>query len=158
MVRRLVAILGLVFSAAGAAAEDDLAGFYQRYQASMQSEHPHEVHRVPRDGHMLHVREFAAARPQAEPPIMLMHGFPDSSHLYDRLAPLLATGHRVIAFDFLGWGNSDAPDGHVYDVASLQRDLNVVVDHFGLDDVILVVHDASGPPGIDWALDHQDRT
>ncbi len=87
-----------------------------------------------------------------------MHGFPDSSHLYDRLAPLLAVERQVIAFDFLGWGNSDTPADHVYDVASLRRDLDVVISHFDFDKVILVVHDASGPPGIDWVLDHPSRT
>ncbi len=157
MLRVLIAIV-LVLPVMSCAANQDLAEFYERYNASLQDRQPHTVHRVPRDGHMLHVREFRPARSVSGPPIVLMHGFPDSAHLYDRLAPLLAVERRVIAFDFLGWGNSDTPDEHVYDVASLRRDLDVVVDHFGLDQVILVVHDASGPPGIDWALDHQART
>ena len=52
----------------------------------------------------------------SDAPYILMHGFPDSLHLYDRLAPLLAKKRRVITFDFLGWGNSDKPEDHRYDV------------------------------------------
>jgi pimeloyl-ACP methyl ester carboxylesterase len=37
---------------------------------------------------------------------VLLHGFPDDLHLYDRLVPELA-GRRVVSFDFLGWGASE---------------------------------------------------
>jgi pimeloyl-ACP methyl ester carboxylesterase len=88
---------------------------------------------------------------------MLMHGFPDNLHLYDALIPhLTAAGRRVITFDFLGWGRSDKPDVHRYDHHSLTDDLDAVISHFGLNSVVLVAHDASGPPAIDWALDHPD--
>jgi pimeloyl-ACP methyl ester carboxylesterase len=40
---------------------------------------------VQRNGHRIYVRDH----PGAEPPIILMHGFPDNMHLYDRLAPQL---------------------------------------------------------------------
>ena len=40
-------------------------------------------------------------------PVVLMHGFPDSTHLYDRLVPHLAGRAPVVRFDFLGWGRSD---------------------------------------------------
>ncbi len=85
-----------------------------------------------------------------------MHGFPDDLHLYDELVPELA-GRRVIAFDFLGWGQSDKPAGRTYTADSQTRDVAAVLDYFQLDQVVLVVHDASGPPGIDWALDHPER-
>lgn len=39
--------------------------------------------------------------------IILMHGFPDNVHLYDRIIPYLSPARRVLAFDFLGWGASD---------------------------------------------------
>ncbi|TAK63925.1 MAG: alpha/beta hydrolase [Dehalococcoidia bacterium] len=87
---------------------------------------------------------------------MLMHGFPDDLHLYDELVPELA-GRRVIAFDFLGWGQSDKPPGRAYTADSQTRDVAAVLDYFQLDQAVLVVHDASGPPGIDWALDHPER-
>jgi pimeloyl-ACP methyl ester carboxylesterase len=108
-------------------------------------------HLVPRAGAALYAREY----PGDGPAIILMHGFPDNLHLYDALVPhLAAAGRRVITFDFLGWGRSDQPDGHRYDHHSLTDDLDAVIRHLRLQSVVLVAHDASGPPAIDWSLDH----
>ncbi len=108
-------------------------------------------HRIPRAGAALYAREY----PGAGPAVVLMHGFPDNLHLYDALVPhLLAAGRRVITFDFLGWGRSGQPDNHRYDHHSLTDDLDAVIRHLKLQDVVLVAHDASGPPAIDWSLDH----
>lgn len=56
-----------------------------------------------------HHRIYVHDHPGEEPAIVVMHGFPDNLHLYDRLIPYL-TPRRVVAFDFLGWGDSDKPD------------------------------------------------
>jgi pimeloyl-ACP methyl ester carboxylesterase len=85
-----------------------------------------------------------------------MHGFPDDLHLYDRLVPELA-GRRLVAFDFLGWGASDKPTGYPYTASNQTGDLDAVLEHLQLDRVVLVAHDASGPPAIDWALEHPHR-
>jgi pimeloyl-ACP methyl ester carboxylesterase len=94
-------------------------------------------------------------------PIVLMHGFPDSTHLYDRLVPHLAGRRPVVRFDFLGWGRSDKPAGYPYTAANQAGDLAAVVgaldDQLGGGQLVLVAHDASGPPAVDWALAHQDR-
>jgi len=94
-------------------------------------------------------------------PIVLMHGFPDNVHLYDRLLPHLAGRRPVIRFDFLGWGRSDKPAGYPYTATNQAGDLEAVLATAGgqlaTDRVVLVAHDASGPPAIDWALDHADR-
>ena len=108
---------------------------------------------VRRDQHRIYVRDH----PGAEPAIILMHGFPDNVHLYDRLVPYLSPPRRVVLFDFLGWGSSDKPSGYPYTAANQVGDLDAVVTQLGLGQVILVVHDASGPPGIDWALAHPER-
>jgi haloalkane dehalogenase len=107
---------------------------------------------VRRDGHRLYVRDY----PGEEPAIVLMHGFPDNLHLYDRLVPHLAP-RRVVVFDFLGWGESDKPAGYAYTATNQTGDLDAVIGHLGVDRVVLLAHDASGPPAIDWALDHPDR-
>ena len=44
----------------------------------------------------------------------LLRANPDNLHLYDRLLPHLSPPRRVVAFDFLGWGNSDKPTGYPY--------------------------------------------
>lgn len=60
-------------------------------------------------------------------------------------------------FDFLGWGNSDKPSGYPYTTDNQVGDLDAVITQLGLSQVVLVAHDASGPPAIDWALAHPDR-
>jgi haloalkane dehalogenase len=107
---------------------------------------------VQRNQHRINVREH----PGEEPPIILMHGFPDNLHLYDRLTPYLSPPRRVIAFDFLGWGASDKPLGYPYTASNQVGDLDAVITQLRLQQVILVAHDASGPPAIDWALDHSE--
>ena len=101
----------------------------------------------------INVREY----PGAEPAIVLMHGFPDNLPLYDRLVPYLSPPRRVVTFDFLGWGKSDKPRGYPYTAANQIGDLDAVITELKLEHVVLVVHDASGPPGIDWALAHAER-
>lgn len=108
---------------------------------------------VDRGGHRIYTREY----PGQEPAILLLHGFPDNLHLYDRLLPHLNPPRRVITFDFLGWGGSDKPTGYPYTAANQTGDLDAVISQLGLDQVTVVVHDASGPPGIDWALEHPER-
>jgi haloalkane dehalogenase len=86
-----------------------------------------------------------------------MHGFPDNLHLYDRLLPWLITSRRVVTFDFLGWGESEKPAGYPYTAANQVGDLDAVIEQLHLGQVVLVAHDASGPPAIDWALAHAER-
>lgn len=107
---------------------------------------------VPRGSHRLHAEVVAGTGT----PVVLMHGLPDNVHLYDRLLPHLA-GRTTVRFDFLGWGRSDKPAGYPYTATNQVGDLAAVVDHLDLDRVVLVAHDASGPPAIDWALEHPHR-
>jgi pimeloyl-ACP methyl ester carboxylesterase len=107
---------------------------------------------VPYGRHRLHAEVVAGTGT----PVILMHGLPDNVHLYDRLLPYLA-GRTTIRFDFLGWGRSDKPAGYPYTATNQVSEIDAVVDHLGLDRVVLVAHDASGPPAIDWALEHPDR-
>ncbi|MGH3143539.1 MAG: alpha/beta fold hydrolase, partial [Gaiellales bacterium] len=109
-------------------------------------------HLIPRGVHHLYARDYAGE----EPAIVLLHGFPDSLHLYDRLVPELAR-RRVVTFDFLGWGRSDKPVGYAYTASNQTGDLDAVIKHLQLASVVLVAHDASGPPAIDGALEHLDR-
>jgi len=110
-------------------------------------------HVVQRGPYHMYAREY----PGEEPAIVLMHGFPDTLHLYDRLLPWLITSRRVVTFDFLGWGESDKPAGYPYTAANQVGDLDAVIEQLHLQQVVLVAHDASGPPAIDWALGHPDR-
>src|SRR6266496_3039350 len=108
---------------------------------------------IGRDGHRIYARDY----PGQQPPILLLHGFPDNLHLYDRLVPHLSSRRRVVTFDFLGWGASDKPSGYPYTAKNQEGDLDAIIKQSNLDQVVLVAHDASGPPAIDWALGHPDR-
>jgi haloalkane dehalogenase len=110
-------------------------------------------HVVQRGPYHIYAREY----PGEEPAIVLMHGFPDNLHLYDRLVPWLITSRRVVTFDFLGWGESEKPAGYPYTAANQAGDLDAVITQLKLEQVVLLAHDASGPPAIDWALAHAER-
>jgi pimeloyl-ACP methyl ester carboxylesterase len=86
-----------------------------------------------------------------------MHGFPDNLHLYDRLIPHVWPPRRVVTFDFLGWGDSDKPLGYAYTSKNQLLDLDAVIKQRRLGQVVLVAHDASGPPAIDWALNNSGQ-
>jgi hypothetical protein len=109
--------------------------------AELRTAREHRDHLVPHGPFHLYARDY----PGREPAIVLLHGFPDDLHLYDRLVPELA-GRRVVSFDFLGWGASDKPGGYPYTAANQTGDLDAVIQHLGFGSVVLVAHDASGPP------------
>ena len=112
---------------------------------------------VPRGPYRLH----AEVTPGTGVPLVLLHGFPDSTHLYDRILPHLAGRRPVVRFDFLGWGRSDKPPGYPYTATNQVGDLAAVVaaagEHLDASQLALVAHDASGPPAIDWALANPGR-
>ncbi len=111
-------------------------------------------HRVPRGPGNVYARDYAGAAPA----FVLMHGFPDNLRIYDDLVPhLVAAGRRVVTFDFLGFGASDKPADATYDFDKQLGDLEAVVDALGLGKVVLVPHDSSGLPGINFALDHPEK-
>lgn len=92
------------------------------------------------------------------PPVLLVHGTPSYSLEWRAVIAALATAHRVIAPDHLGFGLSDkpGPTGKLR-VADHQRRLRALFDHLELDGVTLVVHDFGGPIGLPLALDRKER-
>jgi len=111
-------------------------------------------HRIPHAGGNVYVRDF----PGSGPAFVLLHGFPDNSHIYDDLIPhLTAAGRRTVAFDFLGFGASDKPEGAVYSFEQQLGDLEAVADALRLEKIIPVGHDAGGPAAVNFALRHPTR-
>jgi haloalkane dehalogenase len=100
----------------------------------------------------LHLREHRGDGP----PILALHGFPDDSRIYNRLAPILAP-RRVVAMDFAGFGHSDRV--HYHDLPDQRREdeVGAVLDALGLDRVTLIGHDASGAVAVNYALAQPDR-
>ncbi len=111
-------------------------------------------HYVPREQGRVYARDYKGAGPA----FVLMHGFPDNLHIWDDLIPyLVASGRRVVAFDFLGFGASDKPAGATYSFKQQLGDLETVVEVLGLGKIVPVAHDASGPAAINFAIEHPDR-
>lgn len=111
-------------------------------------------HRIPRARGNLYAREY----PGEGPTFVMMHGFPDNLHIYDFLIPhLTEAGRHVVAFDFLGFGASDKPVGEKYGFRQQVEDLLSVADALGLDRIVPVAHDSSGPAAINFALDYATR-
>lgn len=86
------------------------------------------------------------------PPVVLLHGFPDSAHLWRHQIPALqAAGFRVIAPDQRGFGGSDKPqDKNAYAIEQVLGDVVALLDQLGLDRVRLVSHDWGAAVG--WSL------
>jgi haloalkane dehalogenase len=120
--------------------------------ASAVQERLYTEHRILRGASTISARHYAGTGPA----VVLMHGFPDNLHIYDRLIPYLGD-RQVITFDFLGWGASDKPIDYPYTSKQQEGDLQAVLDALGVEQVVLVPHDASGPVAINWALDHPER-
>ena len=73
------------------------------------------------------------------------------------LPHLAGAGRRTIAFDFLGFGASDKPEGAVYTFEQQLGDLEAVAKALELEKIIPVGHDAGGPAAVNFALRHPTR-
>ncbi|MGW5188091.1 alpha/beta fold hydrolase [Kribbella sp. NPDC004138] len=95
----------------------------------------------------VHVNEYAGEGPA----VVMTHGFPDDSRIYNRLLPELA-GRHVVTFDFLGHGLSGRDA--IWPIQSGQREseLAAVIDALELNDAVLVGHDIGGPVAIRFTL------
>lgn len=81
---------------------------------------------------------------KAKPTIVLVHGYPDNSCVWDGVVPLLAANWRVVTYDVRGCGESDVPAKvSDYRMAQLNADLKTIIDHVSPDEAVHVV-------GHDW--------
>src|SRR5512133_576375 len=99
-----------------------------------------------------------AGDPEA-PALLLLHGFPSSSHMFRTLMPLLADEYHLIAPDLPGFGFSDAPPRDVFEYTF--EHLADVVARFtsvvGLERFTMYVFDYGAPIGFRLALRHPER-
>ena len=108
-------------------------------------------HHIPQREGRVYARDYAGDGPA----FVLMHGFPDNLHIWDDLIPyLVASGRRVVTFDFLGFGASDKPSGATYSFKQQLGDLEAVVEGLALGKIVPVAHDSSGMATLNYALTH----
>ncbi len=92
---------------------------------------------------------YREAGDRSRPTIILLHGFPSSSFMFRNLIPLLADRFHVIAPDYIGFGQSDAPSDTAFDYTFDNLTAHVVglVDQLALGSYILYMQDYGGPVG-----------
>jgi pimeloyl-ACP methyl ester carboxylesterase len=101
---------------------------------------------------------YREAGDPASPKLVLLHGFPASSHQYRNLIPALATRFHVIAPDYPGFGNSDMPDPAVfaYTFDKLSEIIGAFLKDRGFDHYGLFVQDYGGPVGFRMVMRHPE--
>lgn len=101
------------------------------------------------DGHRIFYRE---AGPRDGPTLVLLHGYPTSSHMFRGLIPLLADRYHVVAPDHLGFGLSDAPSVTEFDYTfdNLAEITSSLLATLGITEYAIYVQDYGAPIG--WRL------
>lgn len=101
-----------------------------------------------------------ARRGGAGPPLLLLHGSPQTHVMWHKIAPQLARHFTVIATDLRGYGDSAKPvtdRGHLaYSKRAMAEDQIAVMRHFGFDRFFLAGHDRGGRCAYRLALDHPE--
>jgi pimeloyl-ACP methyl ester carboxylesterase len=102
---------------------------------------------------------YREAGPADAPTLLLLHGYPSSSRMFDTLMPLLADRYHLIAPDYPGFGQSDAPpaDEFAYTFDHLGAVIVKFADTLGLKGYVLYIQDYGGPIGFRLAVAHPGR-
>jgi len=102
---------------------------------------------------------YREAGNKKNPTILLLHGFPSSSHMYRNLIPKLMDDYHVIAPDFPGFGNTDQPtmDAFDYTFDNLAHLVNQFIEKLNLEKFSIYVHDYGAPIGFRLATKHPER-
>lgn len=102
---------------------------------------------------------YREAGPKDAPTVLLLHGFPTSSHMFRNLIPALADRYHVIAPDYPGYGNSSMPKVTEFDYTfdNLARIVEEFTVKLGLERYSLYLMDYGAPIGFRLAAKHPDR-
>jgi pimeloyl-ACP methyl ester carboxylesterase len=128
------------------------------HQDSANPDHSQRVHyrSSPVDGLRIFYRE---AGPVGAPTVVLLHGFPSSSHMFRELIPLLADRYHVLAPDYPGYGYSDAPsvEDFEYTFDHLADVVDKFLDQKGVTHYSIYIQDYGSPVGFRLATRHPER-
>ncbi len=107
-------------------------------------------------GHKIFYRE---AGDPAKPSIVLLHGFPSSSHQYRNLIRDLGDSYHLIAPDYPGFGSSDFPPANEYDYSfdNIADTIDTFLEQRGISAYALMIQDYGAPVGLRIAVEHPER-
>jgi haloacetate dehalogenase len=95
------------------------------------------------------------------PPLLLLHGYPQTHAMWHKVGPMLARDFTVVAPDLRGYGESSKPetmpDHEPYSKRAMARDAVALMQHFGFDSFAVAGHDRGGRVAYRLALDHPNR-
>src|SRR5882762_6085584 len=119
-------------------------------------EHPTFYRTIQIDGLSIFYRE---AGPKDAPVILLLHGLPSSSRMFEPLLARLSDRFRMVAPDYPGFGHSDWPDPKkfAYNFDHYAEFMNHLTEALGLSHYTLYMQDYGGPVGLRMAVAHPDR-
>jgi pimeloyl-ACP methyl ester carboxylesterase len=102
---------------------------------------------------------YREAGPKGAPTILLLHGLPSSSRMFQPLLTRLADNHHLVAPDYPGFGHSDWPDPKqfAYTFDHIAQLMNGFTQTLGLSHYTLYMQDYGGPVGFRMALAHPER-
>jgi len=147
----MVAMLGALPAAS------PLAALAQAQKSAVRADSAVTRHRTTKvDGIDIFYREAGAAD---APAVLLLHGFPTSSHMFRNLIPALADRYHVIAPDYPGFGQSGTPDRKEfeYSFARFAELMDGLLNQLGVKRYALYVQDYGAPVGYRLALRHPER-
>jgi pimeloyl-ACP methyl ester carboxylesterase len=113
-------------------------------------------HTIDVDGVKIFYREAGSMQ---SPTLLLLHGFPTSSHMFRELIPLLADRFHIVAPDLPGFGQSDMParDLFTYTFAHLAEVIGRFTEMVGLRPFAIYIFDYGAPVGLRIAIKHPER-
>jgi pimeloyl-ACP methyl ester carboxylesterase len=102
---------------------------------------------------------YREAGDPTNPTVLLLHGFPTSSHMFRNLIPELAKDYHVIAPDYPGYGASDMPDAaeYEYSFANTAAIMTELLDQKNVDDYAVYLMDYGAPVGFRMFAEHPER-
>lgn len=105
--------------------------------------------------------EISCVSAGSGPPVLLLHGFPQTKALWAKVAPILAERYTVVAADLRGYGDSGKPQGlpdhSNYSFRAFAEDQAGVMRTLGHERFHMLGHDRGGRTGYRMALDHPER-
>ena len=102
---------------------------------------------------------YRESGPAGAPTLLLLHGYPTSSHMFRNLIPLLNEKYHILAPDLPGFGNTDLPDRamYTYTFENLAKTMQGFIDELGLKRFAIYVFDYGAPTGFRLALANPEK-